>query len=33
MKKFIYDLEKKIKNKLIVYLAIIFILAIIGIIF
>ena len=26
MKKFIYDLEKKIKNKPIVYLAIIFIL-------
>jgi hypothetical protein len=33
MKKFIYDLEKKIKDRLIIYLAIIFILAIIGIIF
>jgi|DEB0MinimDraft_12_1074336.scaffolds.fasta_scaffold505244_1 hypothetical protein len=33
MKKFIYDLEKKIKDRLIVYLAILFILAIIGIIF
>jgi hypothetical protein len=33
MKKFIYDLEKKIKDRLIVYLAILFILTIIGIIF
>jgi hypothetical protein len=33
MKKFIYDLEKKIKDRLILYLAILFILAIIGIIF
>ena len=33
MKKFIYDLKKKIKDRLIVYLAILFILAIIGIIF
>ena len=33
MKKLIYDLEKKIKDRLIVYLAILFILAIIGIIF
>jgi hypothetical protein len=33
MKKFIYDLEKKIKDRLIIYLAILFILAIIGIIF
>jgi hypothetical protein len=33
MKKFIYDFEKRIKEKLLVYLTIIFILAIIGIIF
>jgi hypothetical protein len=33
MKKFMYDFEKRIKEKLLVYLTIIFILAIIGIIF
>jgi hypothetical protein len=33
MKKFIYDLEKKVKERILVYLTIIFILSIIGIIF
>ena len=33
MKKFMYDFEKRIKEKLLVYLTIIFILSIIGIIF